>query len=171
MMTGTGRTGTQSIPVDDSGLAALMLSGVQLKPAHASAAIILQGSRYLLQKRSMRADIFYPGHWGMFGGALDPGEDFEEGLRRELFEELAIEVRAVSYFTEFTFDLSGFGHGRVARQYFEVRIDEEELARIDQKEGDEMALFDAREIFATLRLVPYDTFAVWLHATQRPQQA
>lgn len=46
--------------------------------------------RLLLQKRSMNKDV-QPGKWDTsVGGHLDPGENYEEAARREMFEELGI---------------------------------------------------------------------------------
>ena len=48
------------------------------------------GDRLLLQKRSAAKDI-QPGKWDTaVGGHLDPGEDYLNGARRELAEELGI---------------------------------------------------------------------------------
>ena len=60
-------------------------SALPLKAADATAAIIIgSDGRYLLQQRDDKPDIFYPGHWGLFGGALESGETPAEGLAREL---------------------------------------------------------------------------------------
>ena len=46
--------------------------------------ILLDGGRYLMQQRSQLPGIFYPGHWGLFGGGVEPGETAEAALEREL---------------------------------------------------------------------------------------
>ncbi len=63
-----------------------------LRPSNAAVALILVGEtpRYLMQLRDQKAGIFYPGHWGLFGGAIDPGEAPEITLQRELTEELGL---------------------------------------------------------------------------------
>ena len=53
-------------------------------------AIIVFGDRLLLQLRDTGKRIYYPGFWGFFGGDLEPDEAPEEGLKRELAEELAL---------------------------------------------------------------------------------
>lgn len=55
-------------------------------------AVVLVGDRYALQLRDDKPGIAGPGLWGLFGGTLRQGEPPEQGLRRELVEELAIEV-------------------------------------------------------------------------------
>jgi 8-oxo-dGTP diphosphatase len=53
-------------------------------------AVILVGGAYGLQLRDNIPGIAYPGMWSLFGGALELDEDPEQGLRREIMEELGI---------------------------------------------------------------------------------
>ena len=53
------------------------------------AAFVLEGKKILLGKRSAER-AFYPNVWDVFGGHLEPNESREDGLRRELREELGI---------------------------------------------------------------------------------
>ena len=63
----------------------------QLTPGDAAVAlIVLEDGRYLMQHRDQKPGIFYPGHWGLFGGAIDADETPEIALRRELEEELGL---------------------------------------------------------------------------------
>jgi len=140
-----------------------------LTPADAAVAlIVLDDGRYLMQLRSQKAGIFYPGHWGLFGGAVDTGEDFDTALVRELKEELGSDVEGGRYFTEFTFDFGFRGMGKVARRYFVVSLPASRLDDFVLGEGSAMKAFTAQDILTQERVVPYDAFAVWLHAT-RPQ--
>jgi 8-oxo-dGTP pyrophosphatase MutT (NUDIX family) len=54
----------------------------------AGAAVLVMNSReeVLLQKRTDSGD------WGTTGGAMEPGESFEETARRELFEETGLQA-------------------------------------------------------------------------------
>jgi 8-oxo-dGTP diphosphatase len=52
-------------------------------------ALLEREGRWLLQLRDDVPGIVAPGHWGLFGGHLDPGETPEQALRRELLEEIA----------------------------------------------------------------------------------
>jgi 8-oxo-dGTP diphosphatase len=56
------------------------------------AAIIFQDERVLVCQR--RADAAFPLKWEFPGGKVEPGERFEEALRREIREELAIEIES-----------------------------------------------------------------------------
>ncbi|HVA15633.1 MAG TPA: NUDIX domain-containing protein [Stellaceae bacterium] len=138
-----------------------------LSPSDAAAAILVAPDGYLLQLRDDKPGIFYPGHWGCFGGAIEPSDpSVEAGLRRELAEELAIELPpgALRYFTTMTFDLGFIGMGIVERAYYEARLAPHHLANLRLGEGSRFAVFAAREALSLRRVTPYDAFALWLHA-------
>ncbi|MBM3211601.1 NUDIX domain-containing protein [Candidatus Poribacteria bacterium] len=62
--------------------------------AHRTAHVLVFNSKgeLFLQKRSMNKDI-QPGKWDTsVGGHLDPGETFDQAVRREIKEELGIET-------------------------------------------------------------------------------
>jgi 8-oxo-dGTP pyrophosphatase MutT (NUDIX family) len=142
-----------------------------LYPGDAVAAILLTpDARYVLQLRDAKRGIFYPGHWGCFGGALDPTDtNIAEGLRRELHEELGIEVpaSALAYFTNMTFDLSYGGIGVMARAFYEVQLTDAQLGALRLGEGSAWRGFTMRQALLELKLVPYDAFALWQHANRR----
>jgi 8-oxo-dGTP pyrophosphatase MutT (NUDIX family) len=139
-----------------------------LVPANAVVGlIVVDDLRYLMQLRSQKPGIFYPGHWGFFGGAVDDGEDADQALLRELREELGIEVSDARYFTEFSFDFRFCGHGWVWRRYYRISVTSRMTETMVLGEGSDMRVFAAREILNLPRLVPYDAFAIWLDATQR----
>jgi 8-oxo-dGTP pyrophosphatase MutT (NUDIX family) len=116
-----------------------------------------------MQLRDQKAGIFYPGHWGLFGGAIDPGESPEISLRRELEEELQLRVGRMRYFTEFAFDFAFCGRGRFVRRFYEVRVPESSLRGLVLGEGADMRAFAACELLNMSRIVPFDAFAIWLH--------
>lgn len=137
----------------------------RLVPADASAALIVdERGRYLMQLRDAKATIFFPDHWGCFGGALEPGEDYEEALVRELWEELRLDVsaRPVEPFTDFSFDFAFAGAGVIGRRYFLVPFDSAGLDGLTLREGQELRLFHGPELLAR-PMVPYDRFALWMH--------
>ncbi len=57
----------------------------------ASAILVDRRGWLLLQERDERAPVA-PNQWGIVGGHLEPGEDWEDGMRRELAEETGLEV-------------------------------------------------------------------------------
>ncbi len=58
-----------------------------MKPAVALAMLEREGG-WMLQLRDDIDSIIYPGHWGLFGGHLDPGETASDAVHRELKEEI-----------------------------------------------------------------------------------
>jgi 8-oxo-dGTP pyrophosphatase MutT (NUDIX family) len=133
-----------------------------------AALLLLEDDRYLLQQRDQRHGIWFPGHWGLFGGSIDPGEAPGEALLRELREELELVPSAPAEpFTCFHFDLRPLGQELVFREYFVVRVGSAEIAGLRLHEGRAMGAFSAAEIWGGgLQVTPYDGFALWLHSSR-----
>jgi 8-oxo-dGTP diphosphatase len=79
-----------------------LVRGAALADAEATAdrlvtlVILRVGGGYVLQLRDHIAGIANPGHWGLFGGSIEPGESPEQGARREIEEELGLPVEVRS---------------------------------------------------------------------------
>lgn len=137
---------------------------VPLAPKNAVAAIIrLDDGRYLMQQRDDIQGIFYPGYWGLFGGAIEEGETPVEALKREVNEELAFEIKTQRYFTKVVFDFDFAGIGALDRLFFEVEMATSSLGELKLGEGAALDCFTPDEILAEPRIVPYDAFALWQH--------
>ena len=61
-------------------------------------AIIHQDGKYLMQLRDDIPTIIYPGVWAFFGGHIEPGEEPEPALKRELKEEINYSVGELTQF-------------------------------------------------------------------------
>jgi 8-oxo-dGTP pyrophosphatase MutT (NUDIX family) len=129
----------------------------------ASAVMVAEDGRYLLQQRDDIPGLHLPGHWGLFGGSLEPGEVPEAGLRRELQEELAftagtVEPLAVSIHAIWP-------EAPVFRlHFFTVPFRLADLASMVQSEGAGMALFSAAEACRLDPISPWDLCALLFHA-------
>jgi len=142
----------------------LLTGRTRLQPGDAVAALILvEADGYLMQLRDPRTDIWYPGHWGLFGGGVEPGEDARDALARELKEELELELEDAEFFARFDFDLAGLRLERYFRNYYLVPITRATKARLVLHEGAEMRVFSGEEILQESRVTPYDSFALFLH--------
>lgn len=143
----------------------LFLTAVgQLHPANAVAAILLlEDGRYVMQLRDAVPHIFFPDHWGCFGGAVDDGEEPQQTLRRELYEELEFMLTEAREFTRFDFDFGFFGQKAVFRIYYEVLVSAAAYSRFVLHEGAQFHAFSATEILSQPNVTPYDAFAIWVH--------
>jgi nucleoside triphosphatase len=63
-----------------------------------------RGGEYLLCRMPADRGVF-PGEWGLPGGGVEPGETLEGALRREILEELGLELETVEplFFTDGTY--------------------------------------------------------------------
>ena len=131
-----------------------------------AAILVLEDGRYIMQLRDSKPEIFYPDHWGCFGGAVNDGETPEQSLRRELHEELEFSVTEAREFTRFDFDFGRLGQNKVYRIYYEVPVSTTAFSRLVLHEGSQFRAFSAAEILSQTRVTPYDAFAIWLHYRQ-----
>lgn len=141
-----------------------------LKPGDAAAAIIHTGDgRYLLQHRDSSRAIFYPDHWGFFGGGLEHEESPLTALQRELLEELNSDFAGCQIipFGRFQFEVNIPCASAFDRHYYEIRVEPDAIKKFRLGEGAGMTLVDGTAALNQMRLVPYDGFALWLHRHQK----
>ncbi len=100
--------------------------------------ILYQHQTFLLQLRDNIPNIAYPGHWGLFGGHLDPGETPEVAVVRELQEEICYVAP----------DLVKFGiyeDDRATRHVFAAPLTVD-VSELKLMEGWDLGLFTIAEI-------------------------
>ncbi len=131
-----------------------------------AAIILVDGEQYLLQLRDNFPHIFFPGHWGLFGGAIEPGESEEQALRREVEEETGIALGEATRFCRIILQQDQLNGRASTRSYFESRITSAELARAHLTEGARMQSFTAREVLEMPRMKPNDAFVLWQHVNR-----
>jgi 8-oxo-dGTP pyrophosphatase MutT (NUDIX family) len=135
-----------------------------LSTGHAVAALlVLEDGRYIMQLRDDLPDIWYPGHWGLFGGGVDEGEDEFKALQRELREELELEVTQARLFATIDYDLQPIGLDCYFRKYYEVPVTLTAWNRVVLHEGSEVRALRGEEALSLPRISPYDAFALFLH--------
>jgi 8-oxo-dGTP diphosphatase len=111
----------------------------QLDQRHRVAiAILHQNGKFLLQLRDDIPGIFYPGHWALFGGHIEPGESPDAAIQRELLEEIGYAPTVLSQFALYE-------DAQVVRYVYqgELAVD---IGQLVLSEGWDMALATAEEI-------------------------
>ena len=130
----------------------------------AAALLIDEGGRYLMQLRDDKPGILLPGHWSLFGGTIDPGEDPARAIYRELEEELELKARGAEFVSELVIRLP-FERPRWDRMtFFAVPVTAAEIAAMVQHEGAGKALFSAEALAQEKRVAPWDLAVVMMHA-------
>jgi len=87
--------------------------------------LAVDGERCLLGRQSR----FPPGMWSCLAGFVEPGETFEEAVRREMFEEAGISTGRVAYFASqpWPFPMSVMIGFHAEAETTELHIDQNEL--------------------------------------------
>jgi 8-oxo-dGTP pyrophosphatase MutT (NUDIX family) len=144
-----------------------LTAGPKLRPSEAAAALIVTpDARYLMQHRDDKPGIFFPGWWGCFGGAIEPGETPADAIRRELEEELGWRPGSIEHFASLGLDFSFAGYGVLPRHFFTVELDPGAMAGMRLAEGKDFALLPAARLLSMPHLVPYDATVIWQHLTR-----
>ncbi|MGF1496468.1 MAG: NUDIX domain-containing protein [Elainellaceae cyanobacterium] len=102
-------------------------------------AILYRDNQFLMQLRDDIPGIAYPGHWGFFGGHLDPGETPEVAMRRELLEEIGYAPSVITPFRRYPTD-------KVVRHVFHapLRVGLEDLTLSEGWDMDFLSIEDVR---------------------------
>ena len=140
---------------------------LKLYPGDAVAALLIdEDGRYVMQQRDDKPEIFFPGCWGNFGGAIEAGETPEAALQRELEEELGVRFEIYEFFCRLVMDFSYAGAGEVVRYFFVVPLSATQRAHLTVREGQGCAAFSAGDVAKMAGIVPYDGLAIWQHAAR-----
>ena len=136
------------------------------RPVRQDAAAILYtpDGRYLMQLRDDKAGLRAPGHWGLFGGGVEPGESPRVAVIRELQEELEFTPDRVVWFAETIVTVPQFNVEPTHKIFFSIPVTEADISCMTQHEGSDMALMPVTEIIARPKVVPWDIDPVIMHA-------
>ena len=123
-------------------------------------AIIYFKNLYLIQKRSLKKNIYFPGAFGVFGGNVNIAEKAHEAIIREIKEELDIDLnyKQIKYFLKISINSKHFKKNR-NRYYYSINITKAQLNSIVLKEGDSYHLLSLSRI-DKINFVPWDLSAI-----------
>lgn len=111
---------------------------MSVQPIHVAIAILHCQGQFLLQLRDNISGIVYPGHWGLFGGHIEPGETPDVPIRRELLEEIAYSPPVLSEFGCY-FD------AKVVRHVYHAPLTLE-VNQLVLSEGEDLSLLSPEQI-------------------------
>ena len=106
-------------------------------------AILHQPGHFLMQLRDDIPTIIYPGHWAFFGGHIEPGETPDQGIKRELLEEINYVPPLLRVYRSYT-DAKNTDHP-VIRHVYQAPLTVE-LSALRLNEGADMALLSYADI-------------------------
>ena len=101
-------------------------------------AIIHQDGKFLMQLRDDLPNILFPGHWGFFGGHIEPGEDSKTGVLRELYEEIRYTPQTITLFESTEDD-------RVIRHFYHTQLTVP-VTELELNEGQDLGLCTIADI-------------------------
>ena len=113
------------------------------KPRITSGGIILKGGKILLGKR--KKDRLYPDIWDIFGGHVEDNETLEETLKRELAEEVGIEVDKYEFLDRYQDKEPTFGFDYV-HNIFIVNSFSGTPSNLNENEHESIGWFSKTEI-------------------------
>ncbi len=97
----------------------------------------------LLMKRDNKPDLPFPDTWDIFGGHVEEGETPEEGMKREINEELEWDVPSYTFFRKYS---CYTGDVRVNTKYIYSATLDRPLTELTLHEGQTMQFFSPSEI-------------------------
>ncbi|KKU75565.1 MAG: MutT protein (7,8-dihydro-8-oxoguanine-triphosphatase) [Candidatus Yanofskybacteria bacterium GW2011_GWA1_48_10] len=108
------------------------------------AAIIVYDRKLLLMLRDNFARR-HPGRWALVGGKLEPGENFDAAIRRELKEEIGIVPEQLVEIAEYA-HIDPDAAGKWSKFYFSV-LTKDEYDKINKgEEGEKIDFFSIEEL-------------------------
>jgi ADP-ribose pyrophosphatase YjhB (NUDIX family) len=106
-----------------------------------SAAILVYNHELLLLLRDNVPDLVGANCWSLPGGIVEKGETYDEGLRRELKEEINLVPVAIIFWGKVKYQ-----SGRISSYYF-AKLSEDEIKSLKLgDEGQKMEFFDFENI-------------------------
>lgn len=108
------------------------------EPPGADIIILNQQQQVLLVLRDNKPSIPFPNTWALLGGYVEPGEQPEETIRRELIEEIDLKLGEVHYFNFYAWP-------ECDEHIFWAQLDID-ISQIILQEGQKLAYFSPQEL-------------------------
>ena len=104
-------------------------------------------NKFLFVLRDDKPDIPNPNMWGLFGGGIEPNESPLETIKRELAEEINIDVFNIKeiYSKKVVHNIQGKQY-EITGYYFVGKTNKKDLSGIILNEGQKVSFFSLEEI-------------------------
>jgi len=137
---------------------------IKKNPKNASAVIIFNKNKVLLQQRDKKKNIFYPGFWGLFGGAKEHNENYKTTALREIREELTFDFKKnlLNYFFKMQIEFPFKNKIINVNRYFfiyEIKNINFFYENLKLNEGKNLKFFNLRK-YIDIQITPYDKLAI-----------
>lgn len=130
---------------------------------NASAIIIYYKNRVFINLRSKNKKIFYPSHWGCFGGAKNRKESYLMAALREFYEETQIKTSKnnLKFFFNLDFTIPS-SYKKIRRNFYLFKIKNIKLFNKNfyLSEGVKAKFFTKTDFLKIKKFVPYDKLAI-----------
>lgn len=125
-----------------------------------------------MQKRDVKSSIYFPGLWGLFGGACEQLENPNDAIYRELSEELGVNFSKFEYFFKMEISSKDLGVATRERFFYKVAINEYQISSINLTEGESWKFFTADDSLKINTITPFDLAAInlFIHTDLQPRQ-
>jgi 8-oxo-dGTP pyrophosphatase MutT (NUDIX family) len=101
---------------------------------------------------------------GIIWWGVELEEEPVDAIRREIKEELGIEIDEVVVVTRFDFDLTPMNLGKFYHIFFTVKIPSIMMKQLKLSEGQAFGFFSRMKILSmSSAIAPYDSFAIWIY--------
>ena len=134
-----------------------------LGKSYLSAAVVIphHNKEIFLQLRDNKKGIFYPNHWGCFGGALENNEFYIQAAIREFYEETNIVLKKtkLKLFISKEYHIKKF---KFKRKYFIYKLSNKKLFlnKFILNEGKMGEFISLKNFYKLKNVCPYDKFAI-----------
>jgi 8-oxo-dGTP diphosphatase len=139
-----------------------MKDTLEIALTNVGAVIRLDGGRFLFQLRDDIPNIVMPGRWGFFGGHIEPGEDADTAIVREMEEEVAFTPRTMTRLTDIVYprlDTDG-NQVWIRRIFYDVPVTDADVATMRLGEGADMRVMTGDEYLALPNIIYWEALAI-----------
>lgn len=131
-----------------------------------AALLVTVDGRYLFQLRDDKPNLPLRGHWALFGGEVEPGEDGQTAIVREVAEELTYEARDCAWYHEAIYVLPRRRRRVVRKAYYVIPIEPGDVGKMALCEGADLRLMAVPDLLSLPNIAPWDLAVVLLHSRE-----